>query len=318
MNHDPGLRALRAGDLVGLAAPSGSAKEADQAERGAALLEGLGFRVRIAEGCRERYGYLAGADTRRASDLEGFFLDPEIRGIVCLKGGYGAPRILDLLDYSIPARNPKPFVGYSDITGLHLALHRYAGFPTFHGPMAVSLLDGLDDFSRESWLLALGSREPLGILPMPAGTEGGVLHSPRTVRGGRAEGILMGGNLSLVAALTGTPYALDPRGKILFLEDIGEEPYRVDRMLTQLRLAGYFESCAGVVLGDWKDCGAKEPDRSLTLEQIFQDVAASSGKPILAGFPAGHCVPTLTFPLGVRARLDADAGTLEILEAAAG
>ena len=310
-------KALKPGDLLGLIAPSGSPKETGQADQGADFLRGLGFRVRTGGSCRQGYGYLAAPDEERAADLTNFFADPEVAGIVCLKGGYGTPRILDRVDYAVIARNPKVFVGYSDITGLHLALHRHAGFPTFHGPMAVSFLGGLDEFSAGAWLRALTSPKALGILPVPPGEDGRPPVPPRALTGGRAEGVLLGGNLSLVAALTGTPYSLDARGKILFLEDIDEEPYRVDRMLTQLRLAGVFDACAGIVLGDWKNCVPKDPGRSLTLDQVFRDVVVPSGKPVLAGFPAGHSVPTLTFPLGVRARLDADSGTLELLEAAA-
>lgn len=306
-------RALARGDLIGLVAPSGSVRNDAQVDGAVAMLRRLGFRVREGGSCRSRYGYLAGSDEARADDVNAFFADPAVDGIVCMKGGYGTPRILDRLDYSTITANPKVFVGYSDITGIHLALDR-RGMVTFHGPMGISdvLLDG-DDYSTASWLAALTSTTPLGRLGNPA-----TVPPLRTLVAGRASGELTGGNLSLVTALSGTPYALDARGKILFLEDIDERPYRVDRMLTQLRLAGVFEDCAGVILGDWNNCVPEEGMASLSLEEVFIDVIAPAGKPLVIGLQAGHCSPTLTMPFGVQAVLDADASKpgLEIVEAA--
>ncbi len=305
-------RALRPGDRLGLAAPSGGLKDPAQADRAAEALHRLGFEVEIAEGCRHGYGYLAGSDERRAADLNAFFADDAIAGIVCLKGGYGTPRILDAIDYGLVARRPKVFVGYSDITAIHLALHRRCSLATFHGPMGVSdvLLEG-EEYSTRSWLDALTRAEPLGRVENPPGTAG-----MKTLVPGKARGELLGGNLSLVAGTIGTPYAIDARGKILFLEDIGERPYRVDRMLTQLRLAGVFEDCAGVVLGDWNDCGPEEGKASLELEQVFRDVIAPAGKPTVFGLKAGHCNPTATLPFGVTAELDADEPGLRFTESA--
>ena len=309
-------KALRPGDTVGLIAPSGSAKDASMADRGAAILEAMGYRVVVGDSCRGKYGYLAAPDSLRASDIEAFFADGAIDGIVCLKGGYGTPRILDMIDYDLVAANPKVFAGYSDITGLHLAFRRYAGFPTFHAPMATSMVGGFDEFSAASWKAALTTAGPLGRRPPLPTADGSPGRAPESLVGGKARGTLVGGNLSLVAALTGTPYALVPDDTVLFLEDVDEEPYRIDRMLTQLRLAGVFERCAGVVLGDWKDCGAKDEDRSLTLRQVFDDVIAPAGKPCMFGFAAGHSTPTHSFPIGVEAVLDADACTLDIVGSA--
>ena len=307
-------RPLAPGGLVGLIAPSGSVRGDAQVDRAATALGRLGFGVREGASCRARYGYLAGRDKTRADDVNAFFADPAIRGIVCMKGGYGTPRLLDLLDYDAIARNPKVFVGYSDITAIHLALNRRCGLVTFHGPMGISdvLVEG-EDYSTKSWLSALTSVSPLGRLDKPAGAP-----APRVLVPGRARGELIGGNLSLVAALIDPPYALDARGKILFLEDIDEKPYRIDRMLTQLRLAGVFEECAGVVLGDWDNCGPEEGKPSLSLEEVFRDVIAPAGKPVVMGLRAGHCSPTMSFPLGVQAILDAASSTpgLEIVEAA--
>lgn len=307
-------RALRPGDLVALVAPAGGAREPAQVDRAAAMLEGLGFRVRIGAHCREARGYLAGSDRGRAADLDAAFADPEVAGIVCLKGGYGTPRILDLLDYGLARRNPKVLAGYSDITGLHLAYGKLAGLATFHAPMGISdvLLEG-EPFSTEAWRRALYEPLPLGRLPVPPGRE-----PPRILVPGRARGPLAGGNLSLVAALMGTPYELDLRGKILFFEDIGERPYRVDRMLTQLRLSGKLAECAGIVLGDWKDCGPEAGKPSLALEEVFAEILAPLEKPVLMNLGAGHCAPSLTLPFGAEALLEAEGSEpgLSIEEAA--
>ncbi|HNX31820.1 MAG TPA: LD-carboxypeptidase [Holophaga sp.] len=305
-------RALRAGDTLGLIDPSGSVKDLGMVDRAADMLRGHGFQVKLGASCRSVYGYLAGKDSQRAADVNAFFADPSVAGIVCLKGGYGTPRILDALDYGLIRRNPKVFVGYSDITGIHLALGRQCSLPTFHGPMGISdtLLQG-EESSVRSWLGALTTSAPLGRLENPPGSA-----SRRTLVGGLARGPVIGGNLSLVAATLGTPYEIDARGKILFFEDVDEEPYRIDRMLTQLRLAGKFGQCAGILLGDWNHCVAEEADRSLELQEVFQDLLVPAGKPLMAGFQAGHCSPTLTLPFGVEAVMDADSLTLDIVESA--
>ncbi len=311
-------RALAAGDLIGLIAPSGGVKDPGQVEKAVAVLTRMGFAVKVGESCRANYGYLAGGDKLRASDVNAFFADDAICGIVCMKGGYGTPRILDALDYGLVARNPKVFVGYSDITAIHLALNQRCSLVTFHGPMGVSdvLLEG-EGYSTRSWLSALTSTWPLGRMDNPPGSE-----PPAVLVAGKARGRLVGGNLSLVAATMGTPWEIDARGKILFFEDIGERPYRVDRMLTQLRLAGKFEECAGVILGDWKDCGPEEGKPSLSLQEIFRDVIApaakAGGKPVIMGVKAGHCSPSMTLPFGILAELDteSDRPGFEMLEAA--
>jgi muramoyltetrapeptide carboxypeptidase len=304
-------RALAPGDTLGLIAPSGGVQEPNRVERAAERLGALGFRVKQGPGCGASWGYFAGKDSIRAADINAFFADPEVDGIVCLKGGYGTPRILDHIDYASIARNPKVFVGYSDVTGLHLALGKTCGLVTFHGPMPSSdMLPEFDEFSRASWRAALMTTGPLGMLINPEARR------LERIVGGTARGTVAGGNLSLVAATMGTPYEIDARGRILFFEDVDEAPYRVDRMLTQLRLAGKFEQCAGVLLGTWKDCVPREGKPSLSLAQVFEEVIAPAGKPIAFGLQAGHGAPALTFPLGVEAVLYADAGTLEFVESA--
>jgi muramoyltetrapeptide carboxypeptidase len=299
----------RRGDRLSLVAPSGSAKDADRVRDSAAALASLGFEVKVSPHCADACGYLAGADEARAADLEAAFLDPETSGVVCLKGGYGTPRILDRIDYRIVAEHPKPFLGYSDITALHLAFRLRAGLVTLHGPMPSS--DMVPDFHPDSRAsledLLFGTRYPCA-LSNPDGSR------LETMVGGRAEGELSGGNLSLLAATMGTPWQIEPEGKILFIEDVDEAPYRIDRMLNQLRLAGVFDACEGVVFGAFTRCEAGEGKRSLSLREIVDGLVAPSGKPILFGLEAGHCVPSLSLPLGTSCLLDADSGSLTILE----
>lgn len=304
-------KVLHSGDRISLVAPSGSASSAERVDASIRALAARGFAVKASPHCADRRGYLAGRDETRASELEKAFLDPDTKAVVCLKGGYGTPRILDSIDYSIIARNPKVFLGYSDITALHIAFNKAARLVTFHGPMPSSdMLPGIHPDSLVSLQKALFSEGPLGAIANPGGAP------LRRVNGGVAEGELAGGNLSLIAATMGTPWELDARGKILFLEDIDEAPYRIDRMLNQLRLAGKFDECAGIVLGAWTRCEAAEGKSSLSLEEIVGDLLIPSGKPILGGLEAGHCEPTLTLPMGIRYRLDADECVLEALESA--
>jgi len=310
------IQRLEPGATLGILAPSGSTLEADALDRGIAYLQGLGFQVLVGPSARSaRYGYLAALDQVRALDVMDFFQNSGVDGILCFKGGYGTPRILDLLDYSIIRQHPKPVIGYSDITGLQMALLKHAGLPSWHGAMVMSFTGNLEQPSRDQWFHALTHNGPLGEISARISPPGFDLRGLLSLgEPGVAEGLLVGGNLSLVTALCGTPYALDPRGTILFLEDVDEEPYRVDRMLNQLRLAGYFEACAGIILGTWERCQAGEPRRSLTLEQVFLDQLVPSGKPILMNFPWGHGTSSMTLPLGVRVRLDTETKGITFLE----
>jgi muramoyltetrapeptide carboxypeptidase len=314
-------RRLGRGDLVSLVAPSGSASDAARVEASIRALEGLGLRVKASPRCADARGYLAGEDAARALELEAAFADPDTAAVFCLKGGYGTPRILDRIDYGIVAAHPKAFIGYSDITALHVAFYQRAGLATIHGPMPSSdMVPDFDPDSRAALERVLFDDEAAAGAPAAAGA-----FKPLAVRnpGGRpfaalsrgvAEGPLVGGNLSLLAAAMGTPYALQAEGKIVFIEDVDEAPYRIDRMLTQLRLAGVFEACAGVVFGAWTRCEPSAGKRSLSIDEVIRDIVLPCGKPVLASVEAGHCAPTLTLPLGVRWRLDADNGTLTLLE----
>lgn len=251
-----------------------------------------------------RDGYLAATDAQRAKDIMDAFADPTIDGVWCIRGGYGGHRILPLLDKEIICKNRKWFGGYSDVTALHLFFNQECDLQTFHCTMP-STEPNLDDYTL-SYLKKALFGDLFGTLTYS--------QEITALVSGKAEGILCGGNLSLVAASLGTPWEIDTNGKILFLEDIGEKTYRVDSMLTQLRNAGKFADCAGILLGAWTDCEPEYPERTLLLPEIFRQLLVPAGKPILMDIPCGHCLPTLALPLGARVRMDADTKTITIGE----
>lgn len=302
-------RPLRPGGTVGLVAPSGAVRAPDGLERAIESVRQQGFKPVVGDSCGQAYGYLAGPDEVRARDINNMFADDSVDAIFCIRGGYGAPRILHMLDYNMISHNPKRLLGYSDVTALHSALLQHAGLISFHGPMPVSdwIQASFDPFSM--WHLQkmlCGSIR--GPLENPPG------HPPmQTLSGGRCEGRLVGGNLTLVSALCGTPYELDADGTIVFLEDLCEKTYRIDHMLTQLRLSGLFEQCAGVVFGQFVNCSIEHPGFGLDLMEIIRDIVLPCGKPVLFGLEAGHGQPSLTLPLGATCRMDADARTLTIV-----
>ena len=307
----PALRPLPPGGCIGLISPSGAIHDpAITPESVAHKLRAAGYRVKLGASVGARYGYLAGTDALRAQDLHAMFADPEVDAVWCARGGYGATRLLTRIDWDLLRAHPKLLIGYSDVTALHLAIHRLCGYPTLHAPMPAldSFSPEADPFAWEAAFHALRCAEPLGTLRLPDGAARPTGHPGASAS--TAEGLLVGGNLSLVASLCGTPYLPDMRGKILFLEDVGEKTYALDRMLTQLRLAGLFADCAAVVLGDYTNCPVEHPDFGLTLAEIVRDVVLPCGKPVLTGLPAGHCSPTLTLPLGIPCRVDTQQGTL--------
>jgi len=279
---------LKLGDTVALVQPAGAIRSEGGYGKAVAVMEGLGFRVKAAD--RAKYGYLAGTDKERADEINNAFADSEVRAVICMKGGYGAPRILDLIDYEIIRSNPKIFWGYSDITALHIAINKLSELVTFHGPMPASCFPLNEESAKSMIDTLLGVGEP----PLLEGV---------AISSGAASGVLCGGNLTLIASSLGTKYELDTKGKILFLEDIGEKTYRVDNMLSQLRLAGKFEDCAGVVLGDFTDCEVEFPEFGLELDEIFRDIIVPCGRPVLSGIPAGHGETKITLPLGVECEI---------------
>ena len=256
-----------------------------------------------------RHGYLAASDQQRADDLNAAFADDTIHGILAIRGGYGAHRLLPLLDWETIRAHPKRFAGYSDVTALHTALNQNCRMVTYHTIMpSTEYYQPVDECSMDYLRRALfgGLTGPLSF---PEGCR------PETFSGGRATGILCGGNLSLLTASLGTPWEIDTRGKILFLEDVGEQTYRLDGMLTQLRNAGKFRDCAGILLGYWTDCPPEDPERTIPLKDIFRELLPA-GKPILSDLPCGHSLPSIALPLGATLAMDADARTLEVLSTA--
>ena len=303
---------LAAGDTLGLVLPATAELATDDVMMSKEQLELLGFKVVIGEHALDRFGYFAGKDRDRADDINRMFADDRIAGVVCYTGGWGSPRILPLLDYDLIAKKPKVLIGYSDITALLNAVHQRTGLVTFHGPVGSSVFDL---YTQENFRRVLMTAEPAGELAQPAKKPDVLIDRVnRIVRisAGKATGRLAGGNLTMLASLMGTPYEIDTKGAILFLEDIREDLYRIDRMLTQLALGGKFDDMAGVVFGRCTEC--KNP--AVSLEDVLRDRFGSLGKPAISGLSFGHIEQKLTLPIGVSATLDADAGTLTINEAA--
>jgi muramoyltetrapeptide carboxypeptidase len=299
-------RALRPGDLVGICAPAGAVEQAS-VERGADALRALGFEVRLSPSVLARHAFTAGRAAERLADLQALFADEGVRAIVCARGGAGSAWLLPGLDAALVRRHPKVFVGYSDATFLHLFLNAQ-GLVTFHGPMA----------ARE---LAAGAYEPDSFWSAVTGAGAFYATAPgdlASLRPGTAEGRLRGGCLSILAAAAGTPWAFraDAEGSILFLEDVDERPYRVDRMLFQLRASGALEGVRGIVFGEMKGCAAGAGD-AFTLEEVLLEALHGLDLPVAFGLSSGHTDrPAVTLPLGVRARLDCrDTADFRILEA---
>jgi len=307
-------RKLGPGSRVGMVLPASQAFEQSEIEVARRQLAAIGFEVVVGAHARSRWGYFAGTDKERAADVNAMFADESIDGLYCYTGGWGTPRILPLLDYDLIARHPKALIGYSDITALLNTIHQRTGLVTFHGPLGVS---AIDPWSLEQLERVLFSTEPIGVLTNPPKKEDELVdHDYRllTIRGGRATGRLVGGNLTMLAALMGTPFEVDTTGGILLVEDIHEAYYRIDRMLTQLAQGGKLASLAGVVFGYCTDCPTDAP--SFSLEEILRQHFEPLGVPVLAGLAFGHLKKKLTLPIGLPATLDADAGTLTIGEAA--
>lgn len=244
---------LQPGDYAAITAPS-SPVPASVLETAINSIKFLGLRPVVMESCRQQHGYLAGTDSQRAYDLNLAFSDPKIKGIFCLRGGYGASRILPLLDYETIRQNPKVFVGYSDITALHLAFNQLCHLVTFHGPMPNTNYAAMDDFSLASLKHYIFTDKPAGTVFNPPEEPLAVLYP------GKAAGLITGGNISLLQGTLGSPYEIDARGKILFLEDVGELPYRLDKSLTALALAGKFRDCTGIVLCTFAECEEPHPN----------------------------------------------------------
>lgn len=271
-------------------------------------VEELSLNPVIYESCRRAHGYLAGDDRMRAKDVCDAFADDTIDGIFCMRGGYGSQRLMNLIDWNLIRRNPKVFCGYSDITALHIVFNQKCGFVTYHTPMpSTELCMNPDEYTLSSLKKVLFG-EKIGELQNPA-------NKPlETLVGGCARGILTGGNLSLVSSSLGTPYEIDTRNKILFLEDVGEEPYRIDGMLNHLKTAGKFRDCAGILLGSFTKSEAENPEKSLTLEEVFQELIVPEHKPAILNLACGHSIPSLSLPLGKTIEMNSISCKINVLD----
>ena len=293
--------ALRSGSRVGLVAPAGPVTE-ERIESALSMCAQLGLEPVLGEAVRRRRGFLAGSDAERLADLNGMLGDPAIDAVWALRGGYGTMRLLRGL---LPPSRPRAYIGFSDNTAVHVRLLQ-AGLVSFHGPHAGGELPPLAEGCLRRVLF---SAAPAGRLPLPA-----TAPPPLTLVAGQAEGELVGGNLALLAALCGTPWQPSARGRLLFIEDVGEAGYRVDRLLRQLQLAGVLDGVAGLAGGRFTECGTAED--TVEVAATLREFAAELGVPAVLGFPIGHEPDNWTLPLGVRAWLDADAGSLSLLEPA--
>jgi len=296
---------LKAGDTIGLIAPGSNVWENEDINFAVDILQSFGFKVKKGKHLYQRYGYLAGQDKDRAFDVNEMFSDESVDGIFCLRGGYGSPRILPYINYEMIKKNPKAFIGYSDITALLNAITAKTGLATFHGPIAKQ---NFTDYTLENFKKILfDPQSPIELAtpPLFEKKEGQAEEDNRLtiVSKGKATGQLIGGNLSLMIKLIGTPYEPDYSGKILFLEDIEEAPYRIDGMLTHLWLAGKFDNVAGIVFGKCSDCEASSGP-SLSIEQVLHDRLANLNIPVISGLMIGHIDDMATIPLGAIATLD--------------
>lgn len=307
---------LRFGDTIGLVAPGGHTSE-EAIARASAKIATLGFKVREGANLRAVFGNYGGSVQQRCDDLHAMFRDPEVKAIWCIRGGSGCISLLSSLDYRLMRAHPKILIGYSDITALHLALHRHAGLVSFHGPVASS---GFSDYSNRHMLAVLMDPQPSYTIPMAPENAERALAEPhfavRTATHGQATGALMGGNLSMVSALAGTPYAAGYRKALLFLEEVNEAPYRIDRWLTQLDLAQGLRHAAGVMVGICDNCVPQDDEPSLTLAETLDLHLKPLLVPAVSGYSFGHIRNQFTLPIGITARLDTLRQTVTLLEPA--
>ncbi len=312
-------KVLAPGDTVALITPATSVTDPDSRETAERTVRYFGLKPKWGKNSGKKRGYAGGTIDERLADLHDAFSDPEVNAVFPVRGGYASGHLLDRIDYDLIRRNPKVFLGYSDITAMHLAIARKVGMVTFHGP---TMLSGLTDYTIDHLRRALFDKKPLGALTNPQeANELRPRHKLRTIVGGRARGRLIGGNLSLILATMGTPFEIDTRGRIFFIEDVEEQPYSVDRMLTNLRLAGKLQAAAGIVFGECADCSPRDYRPSFTsgtllLGEVLDDILGGLKIPALAGLTIGHTSDQLTLPEGCMATLDADRKQLIVEESA--
>jgi muramoyltetrapeptide carboxypeptidase len=299
VKHYRSAKPLESGAHVALIAPAGPLQKPEELPRAQENTRLLGWEPIVGPHANEHVGYLAGHDRDRLNDINRALRDPKIDAIWCLRGGYGVMRILPGIDYDALSRTPKAIIGYSDITALHAAVQRKCRLITYHGPTA---REAMTDFSRDSLRRAVVEQtDPCGIAP-----------NAREINAGVAEGRLVGGNLAVLSALCGTPFAPDLSDGILILEDINEPVYRIDRMLQQLKLAGAFNGCKAIAFGECVGCPEDGSGTGRSFDEVLSEIAHSLGVPCVAGIPIGHIAEQWTIPLGAMAKLDTAKRTLTV------
>jgi Uncharacterized proteins, homologs of microcin C7 resistance protein MccF len=296
---------LKKGSTIGLISPAGP-ENPDKIKESIELLKSLGFNIKEGKHIYDKFGYLAGNDKSRAEDFTNMFLDPGVDMVLCVRGGYGTMRILPLIDFNIVKLNPKIFAGFSDITTFLNSIALKCNLITFHSPMCNS--NFLDNSTLKSFLDTLMNGYSPFIIKNPKDIP---IKSFSKIS---ATGQLVGGNLSLICSTIGTPFEIDTKGKILFIEEVGEEPYKIDRMLTHLTLSNKLQNCAGIILGQFTKCGLPHYERSLTLEQVIEDRILSLNKPTLTNLQSGHSYPKLTLPIGAQIKIDCKNKIIKVLE----
>jgi muramoyltetrapeptide carboxypeptidase len=304
---------LAQGDTVGVIAPA-SGLSAEDFDKALQNLADLGFKTKVGKYARQKTGFLAGTDRERLEDLHWAFSDSEINAVWCVRGGYGISRLLPNVDYNLIKKNPKIFIGYSDVTALHLAISQNCGLVTFHGPVAASTFS---DYSKKHVVNALmNPTAPYKVELSPDNVaKESNLFKTEIITAGKCRGKLVGGNLSLLSALAGTPFALkNPKGKILFMEDVGEQPYRIDRMLTQLRQSVDMRQFAGIALGVFEDCNPRDAASSQSLMDVLKDRLGDLKIPVIYGLSFGHIRDQFTLPVGIEAELDTANAAVTFLE----
>jgi muramoyltetrapeptide carboxypeptidase len=311
-------KALRSGDTVGLIAPSTAVTDPDRIALFERTLNYFGLKMKVARNASKRMSDYATSISDRLDDIHSMFRDDSVNAVFAIRGGYGSEHLLDRIDYDLIRKHPKIFLGYSDITAMHLAINKHAGLVTFHGPIVLSRFT---EYTQQHFRRALFETSPIGEVTNPP--ESNPLrpsHPLRTIRPGKATGPLIGGNLTLISTTLGTPFEIETRGKVLFIEDVDEEPYSIDRMLTHLRLAGKFDGIAGLIFGECEDCRPHDYKPSTvipwSLGEVVDNILGALKVPVLSGLTIGHTDDQLTLPLGVMTTLDADRKTLTIGESA--
>jgi muramoyltetrapeptide carboxypeptidase len=303
---------LRAGETIGIISPASSPDDLIRINNGVSYLEKLGYRVEVGKNVGLQTGYLAGSDVERLNDLHDMFRNKNVKAIFCVRGGYGSARLLDKIDYKLIANNPKILVGYSDITALQMAFFAKAGLVTFAGPMvAVDFHDEVSAFTEEVFWRMITSEKKIGKLKNPRNEKFYLLNK------GNAQGRILGGNLTVFNSLIGTEYLPKLNGSILILEDVHEVPYRIDRMLNQLRLAKVFKVIKGIILGHFVDCYEPDPEkRTFSLNEIIIEYFQNKELPVLYNVKHGHIKDNITIPYGTKCVLNASRGYIEIADSA--